>query len=163
MHQKTSLPHDGYLFLYMTISSLRVPPMARRAYCRAFKVVVSAGLGIVVHNPIHCLLVCSLYHHIRRHLLPCILGFVESIKEKIDSDVATNMKYDVALFTSCYKSICKPKTDSTRIRGPPQIIASFRRWTLWMDANKPVDAYLPQGQAHVWNFNSHDTCPKFEC
>jgi hypothetical protein len=119
MHQKTSLPHDGYLFLHMIISSLHVPPMARRAYCRAFKVVVSVGLGIVVHNPIQCLLICSSYHYIRRHLLPCILGFVESLRNKIDSDVATNMKYDVASFTSCYKSICKPKTDSTRIRRPP--------------------------------------------
>ena len=38
MHRKTSLPHDGYLFSYMPISSLHVPPMPRRAYGRAFKV-----------------------------------------------------------------------------------------------------------------------------
>ena len=64
------------------------------------------------------------------------------------------------IFLSWSKSICNAKTCMTRIRGVPTIVASLRRWTPWMDADKLADAYLSQGQAlgsHIlgWKYLGH--------
>ena len=78
-------------------------------------------------------------------------------KEKKDnSDVATNVYYVVALFSSWFKSICDSKTGITRIRGPPKTIASSWKCTHWMGANKPAGTYLPKGKplnSHMLNWN----------
>ena len=42
-------------------------------------------------------------------------------------DVAIGMNYGVASFFSWFKSICNPKTNIMRIRGPPMTTTSFQR------------------------------------
>ena len=75
-------------------------------------------------------------------------------RKKDGSDVATGMKFGVVSFSSWSKSICNLETGIMRIRGTSMTTASFRRWTPWMDTDKPTDIVLPQGQAsrfaHGW-------------
>lgn len=53
-----------------------------------------------------------------------IKSMASSKCEKDDFDVATGVKYGVASFSSCSKSICDPKSSIMRNRGSPKTIAS---------------------------------------
>ena len=69
-------------------------------------------------------------------------------RTKDDSDVATSVKYRVALFSSWSKSVCNPETSVTRIRGPPRLLPPFKgehlEWvqTSWLAPISPNDKPL---------------------
>ena len=64
-------------------------------------------------------------------------------------------KYDLNIFEFMHEfwiiptanmTYTNPKMCITRIREPPTIIVSFRRWIPWTDMGKPVVTYLPQSK-----------------
>ena len=62
-------------------------------------------------------------------------------QKKDDYDVATNVNYHVACFSSWYESTCNPEMDITKIKGPRRLLPPFEvAHTSWLLS-------LPQGQA----------------
>lgn len=79
---------------------------------------------------------------------------------------STNKNYDVASFSSWFKSTCNPETSITRIKGSPTTISSFEgeghlRWvqTSWATSICPHDnvpKFPPGGLNH--NLNERSIC-----